>query len=236
MSSLETAGVKGLNGCRPELTFRRKTRLPELQLEPLGRLHKECLPARPPPCSRCGRTGHSLPAVPLLDEESLPLQCDLFRLANFSTVLVGTERFKDAVQVTVQSPGRERFRSEGHPFYYLVSWIVRKGVCYVGSRMTPTQMRKLDGELREYFESMVEGMGLSARRALRPTVHSGAVRRGGPRRILRTQAQLALQLRDAAQRLGQQRLNLRDARVLGGQLGFQFGDSGVPSRAGSPPG
>jgi uncharacterized double-CXXCG motif protein len=101
MSSLVTAGVKGLNGCRPELTFRRKTLLPELvelQLEPLGRLHRECLPARPPPCSRCGRTGHSLPAVPLLDAESLPLQCDLFRLANFSTVLVGTERFKDAVQ------------------------------------------------------------------------------------------------------------------------------------------
>jgi SRSO17 transposase len=33
--------------------------------------------------------------------------------------------------------------------------------------MTPTQMRKLDGELREYFESMVEGMGrLERRRAL----------------------------------------------------------------------
>jgi SRSO17 transposase len=33
--------------------------------------------------------------------------------------------------------------------------------------MTPTQMRKLDAELREYFESMVEGMGrLERRRAL----------------------------------------------------------------------
>ncbi len=33
--------------------------------------------------------------------------------------------------------------------------------------MTPTQMRKLDGELREYFETMVEGMGrLERRRAM----------------------------------------------------------------------
>jgi SRSO17 transposase len=34
--------------------------------------------------------------------------------------------------------------------------------------MTPTQMRKLDAELSEYFESMVEGMGrLERRRAMK---------------------------------------------------------------------
>ncbi|ADO74063.1 double-CXXCG motif protein [Stigmatella aurantiaca] len=34
----------------------------------------------------------------LLDTASLPHHTDLFRLASFSTVLVGTERFKEAVQ------------------------------------------------------------------------------------------------------------------------------------------
>ncbi|MDC0709637.1 double-CXXCG motif protein [Stigmatella sp. ncwal1] len=101
MLSLTATGVRGLQGCRPELTFRRKTGLPELvelQLEPLGLLHEDCLPSRPSPCSRCGRDGYSLPATLLLDAASLPRHTDLFRLASFSTVLVGTERFKEAVQ------------------------------------------------------------------------------------------------------------------------------------------
>jgi hypothetical protein len=34
----------------------------------------------------------------LLDQSSLPTHTDVFRLANFSTVLVGSERFKEAVQ------------------------------------------------------------------------------------------------------------------------------------------
>jgi len=101
MEALQKTGVQGLKGCKPELRFRQKKNPPELvelQLEPHGLLHPDCLPPRPPPCSRCGRDGFQLPEHLLLDEASLPTHTDVFRLANFETVLVGTERFKEAVQ------------------------------------------------------------------------------------------------------------------------------------------
>lgn len=101
LESLQRAGVRGLKGCKPELRFRQKKNLPELvelQLEPHGLLHSDCLPPRPPPCARCGRDGFPLPEHLLLDQASLPPHTDVFRVANFATVLVGTEHFKDAVQ------------------------------------------------------------------------------------------------------------------------------------------
>jgi uncharacterized double-CXXCG motif protein len=101
MESLQQAGVQGLKGRKPELRFRQKKNPPELvelQLEPHGLLHPDCLPPRPPPCSRCGRDGFQLPEHLLLDKASLPTHTDVFRLANFATVLVGTERFKVAAQ------------------------------------------------------------------------------------------------------------------------------------------
>jgi uncharacterized double-CXXCG motif protein len=101
MAALGQAGVQGLKGRKPELRFRQKKNPPELlelQLEPHGLLHADCLPPRPPPCSRCGRDGFQLPEHRILDKASLPTHTDVFRLANFSTVLIGTERFKEAVQ------------------------------------------------------------------------------------------------------------------------------------------
>jgi uncharacterized double-CXXCG motif protein len=101
MEALQQEGVQGLKGCKPELRFRQKKNPPELvelQLEPYGLLHPDCLPPRPPPCSRCGRDGFQLPEHLILDKASLPTHTDVFRLANFSTVLVGNERFKEAVQ------------------------------------------------------------------------------------------------------------------------------------------
>jgi uncharacterized double-CXXCG motif protein len=101
IEALQQAGVHGLTGRKPELRFRQKKNPPELvvlQLEPHGLLHPDCLPPRPPPCPRCGRDGFQLPKHPILDKASLPTLTDVFRLANFSTVLVGSERFKEAVQ------------------------------------------------------------------------------------------------------------------------------------------
>jgi hypothetical protein len=40
----------------------------------------------------------SLPKEPLLDAASLPKHLDIFRLANFTTVIVATERFVDTVR------------------------------------------------------------------------------------------------------------------------------------------
>jgi uncharacterized double-CXXCG motif protein len=101
METLHQAGVEGLRGRKPELRFRQKKNPPELvelQLEPGGLLHSSCLPQRPPPCSRCGFESFQLPEHRLLDQASLPTHTDVFRLANFSTVLVGSERFREAVQ------------------------------------------------------------------------------------------------------------------------------------------
>ncbi|WP_426748134.1 double-CXXCG motif protein [Myxococcus faecalis] len=99
--SLQAEGVRGLLGCPTELRFRQKAPpdLLELQLEPHGRLHPDCLsPDVPLPCETCGWVYFRLPDEPILDAASLPTDLDLFRVGNYSTVIVGTERFMNAVQ------------------------------------------------------------------------------------------------------------------------------------------
>lgn len=101
LAQLHAAGVRGLKGCPTQLRFRQKSapELLELQLEPRGRLHPDCLPPdRKPPCEKCGRVGLSLPKQRVLDAASLPDDRDLFRLADFGTVLIATERFVDTVR------------------------------------------------------------------------------------------------------------------------------------------
>ncbi|RKG66702.1 hypothetical protein D7V80_18750 [Corallococcus sp. CA054B] len=101
LEALQSAGVRGLQGCRTELHFRQKEPpdVLELQLEPRGLLHPDCFPPDlAPPCATCGRLGLRLPDDPILDGASLPTDTDLFRVGNYSTVLIGTDRFKDAVE------------------------------------------------------------------------------------------------------------------------------------------
>ncbi|RUO89492.1 hypothetical protein D7Y11_29960 [Corallococcus sp. AB018] len=101
LEALQAAGIRGLLGCKTELRFRQKTPpdILELQLELRGRMHRDCLPPDlEPPCPTCGRVGLRLPEDLLLDAASLPSDIDLFRLGDYSTVLIGTDRFKDAVE------------------------------------------------------------------------------------------------------------------------------------------
>jgi uncharacterized double-CXXCG motif protein len=101
LEQLQAAGVQGLKGCRTELRFRQKNapELVELELLPRGRLHPDCLPPdRAPPCARCGRRGWTLPEQPILEAVSLPEDLDVFRVGDFTTVLVGSERFVEAVR------------------------------------------------------------------------------------------------------------------------------------------
>jgi len=98
---LRAEGLRGLRGCRTEMLFRPKglPALLDLHIEPRGRLHRDCIPpSTPPQCPKCGRHGFSLPKEPLLDRASLPEDLDLFRLRNFATVLIVTERFKNVVE------------------------------------------------------------------------------------------------------------------------------------------
>jgi uncharacterized double-CXXCG motif protein len=101
LTTLQAEGLRGLAGCRTELTFRgtSSVELLELQVEAGGMLHPDCLPpGKAAPCATCGRYDFSLPRDPILDGASLPHDRDLFRLRNFQTVIVGTNRFVDAVQ------------------------------------------------------------------------------------------------------------------------------------------
>jgi len=101
MEALHQADVRELAGRKPEMSFRQKKESPELmelQLMPYGRLHADCLSQPHAPCSRCGRDGAELPEHLILEASSLPTDTDVFRLADFEGVLIGSDRFKDAVQ------------------------------------------------------------------------------------------------------------------------------------------
>jgi uncharacterized double-CXXCG motif protein len=101
LEQLQTEGLNGLKSCRTELRFRKKNppELLELEIHPHGLLHPDCLPPdRKPPCETCGREGFSRPEELLLDTASLPTHTDLFRLANWTTMIISTERFAEAVR------------------------------------------------------------------------------------------------------------------------------------------
>jgi uncharacterized double-CXXCG motif protein len=98
---LQAEGVRGLLGARTALRFRKKDppELLEPQMEPRGELHPDCfLPDVPSPCTTCGRLGLRRPEAPILDAASLPTDLDLFRVGNFATMIIGTDRFMDAVR------------------------------------------------------------------------------------------------------------------------------------------
>jgi uncharacterized double-CXXCG motif protein len=101
LEQLQAAKVRGLKGCQTELRFRQKNppELLEPELLPRGRVHPDCLPAdRPAPCEKCGRFGWTLPEEPILEEASLSQDLDLFRVGEFTQMIVGTERFVEAVR------------------------------------------------------------------------------------------------------------------------------------------
>lgn len=100
LEKLQAEGVRGLKGFPTELRFRQKKHpeLWELEILPHGRLHPDCTPERPPPCPKCGRDYFGRPDDFILDAASLPTHTDLFRLSDFETTFIATERFVDAVR------------------------------------------------------------------------------------------------------------------------------------------
>jgi uncharacterized double-CXXCG motif protein len=102
LEKLQAAGVRGLQGCPLHVRFRQKNHpeLLALQLALHGRFHPDCLPRDlEPPCSMCGEDkGYSLPQSPVLAAASLPEDLDVFRLADWSSLIVVSERMVDAVR------------------------------------------------------------------------------------------------------------------------------------------
>lgn len=117
LEKLQAEGLRGLKGCVTQLRFRQRDspELLELEILPVGRAHPDCLPPdRKPPCPRCGRHGLTRPDDEdlLLDASTLPGHLDLFRLEDFSTAIICTERFADAC---------ERLGLDGVAFHRLAS-------------------------------------------------------------------------------------------------------------------
>jgi uncharacterized double-CXXCG motif protein len=100
LERLQAEGLQGLKGWRTELRFRKKNppELLEMELLPRGAFHPDCLPERPPPCPKCGGSAFKRPDEPILDAATLPEELDLFRLADFMTMIIGTERFVETVR------------------------------------------------------------------------------------------------------------------------------------------
>ncbi|MBZ4419178.1 double-CXXCG motif protein [Myxococcus sp. RHSTA-1-4] len=100
LERLQEAGIRGLHGCPLEVRFRGKNppELLEPHLELRGEFHPDCLPEDARTCKRCGAKNHSLPRPYILDATTLPTELDLFRLADWSAVIIATERFVDAVK------------------------------------------------------------------------------------------------------------------------------------------
>jgi uncharacterized double-CXXCG motif protein len=101
LERLQAEGVQGLKGCRTEVGFRKKNppELLELELLPRAHVHPDCLPVdRPPLCQKCGRLSWRRPDELILSAESLPLDLDVFRLEDFLTAIIASERFVDAVR------------------------------------------------------------------------------------------------------------------------------------------
>ncbi|HEX8819304.1 MAG TPA: double-CXXCG motif protein [Archangium sp.] len=101
LEQLQAEGLRGLKACRTGLRFRQRNapELMELYVEMHGLLHPDCLPpGKVSPCGTCGGYAFSLPKQPLLDRASLPEHLDVFRLRNFTSVIVLTERFADTLR------------------------------------------------------------------------------------------------------------------------------------------
>jgi uncharacterized double-CXXCG motif protein len=97
---LESEGVQGLQPVIPELTYRRKApiAIQELQIEPIASLASSALPLWwKPSCKVCGRHPNPVNRI-VVDRASVPKDKDLFRIREFTTVILATERFRDVAQ------------------------------------------------------------------------------------------------------------------------------------------
>ncbi|WNG32382.1 hypothetical protein F0U61_01245 [Archangium violaceum] len=101
LEQLQAEGLRGLKGCRTGLRFRQKNapELMELELEPHGLFHPDCLPSgNTEPCVMCGGYDYDVPKLPVLDGASLPEHLDIFRLRSREGFIVISERFADTLR------------------------------------------------------------------------------------------------------------------------------------------
>lgn len=84
----------------PILTFKNESqKVFEFEVLPSGILNNAIYPPEHPRiCDACGRIGATKPDNLILDGSSIPDDLDIFRLSNFTTLIMVTERFVKAVR------------------------------------------------------------------------------------------------------------------------------------------
>lgn len=98
---LQGAGIHGLSGCPLNVRFRGKNppELLAMQLELHGRLHIDgAPPGERPICPACGLSRNEPPQSLTLDVHSTPAYPDLFRVYDWPTLIVASERMVASVQ------------------------------------------------------------------------------------------------------------------------------------------
>lgn len=98
---LNSAGVSTPSPARPSITFRGKDSpdLLEFQLEPYAQVSSgTLLPDALSPCRSCGHNDLCMPEHLVIERSSIPQNLDIFRARDFTTLILATERFMEAVQ------------------------------------------------------------------------------------------------------------------------------------------
>ncbi|WP_442929762.1 SitI6 family double-CXXCG motif immunity protein [Myxococcus sp. NMCA1] len=101
LERLQDAGIHGLSGCPMNVRFRGKnpSELLAMQLELHGRLHIGGVPPEMRRvCPNCGMQRHELPQPPILEVHSMHEPPELFRLHDWPTFIVASERMADSVR------------------------------------------------------------------------------------------------------------------------------------------
>lgn len=100
LDKLKSANLNLPEIIEPKINFKRQTqKIYEFEIVPIGKLlnpiyEKENDIA----CLGCGRVGVSMPEKIIIEKKSLPNNCDIFRLSNFTTIVLVSERFFESVK------------------------------------------------------------------------------------------------------------------------------------------
>ncbi|WP_044889407.1 double-CXXCG motif protein [Myxococcus hansupus] len=101
LERLQGEGLRGLSGCPVNVKFRGKSPpyLLAMQLKFQGRLRGEHVSAQEnAPCPKCGSSRHTMPQLPSFDVRTMSDAPDLFRLSDWPTLIMASQRMVTVVR------------------------------------------------------------------------------------------------------------------------------------------
>lgn len=95
---LTSTGLRLPEPSLPDLQEKVKGKLYHLQIIPMGKMSSQAYEDPDKPiCQRCGRDSRKYKKT-VIAMESIPSEVDMFRIGNFPTKIIVSEKFKDAVE------------------------------------------------------------------------------------------------------------------------------------------